>query len=148
MESLIDMLEARHLDSGSFETDAAFFRVEKRSEAAFAERISIGRTKQCDLSLQDYRISKLHAYLEPRPHNRYVVVDCGSRNGTKVDGRLLETGITADLASGSTLELGPFAFKFLSSRQMHAHLCAMIVLLAKRERRRPETFSRSNVGRC
>ncbi len=99
------------------------YRLQKRPGSAFASRISFGRTSQCDLVLPDGRISKLHAYWEHSPESgRYVLVECGSRNGTKVDGRALGTDEKAETRPGSLVEFGPFRFRFLSARQLHALL--------------------------
>lgn len=65
-------------------------------------QLSIGRDLQCDLVLDDDRVSRLHATLHPRG-TAWVVVDHGSKNGTAVDGRSVAE---ADLADGSWVSFG------------------------------------------
>ncbi len=94
------------------------FRVRKRPGSNFAQRISFGRTVQCDLSLPDSRISKLHAYFELSPEgDRLSLVECGSRNGTKVDGHTLGPEEKVAVRIGSQIEFGPFCFRLMSARQ-------------------------------
>ncbi len=47
--------------------------------------ISIGRRKDNDIVLPDRQVSRLHARIE-RQGDRYVLHDCGSKNGTFVNG--------------------------------------------------------------
>ncbi len=50
------------------------------------EKLTIGRSTQCDLILNDQSVSRLHAVIYPSG-DRWYVVDLGSSSGTKVDGR-------------------------------------------------------------
>lgn len=63
----------------------------KRIELAFAERqrLSVGRTKENDLQIDDPSVSKIHAALVLNSDKQLMVADTGSTNGTFInDGRI------------------------------------------------------------
>jgi pSer/pThr/pTyr-binding forkhead associated (FHA) protein len=55
----------------------------------------------------------------------YLLLDKGSHNGTRVDGRKLPPLSPQRLSSGTTVELGGVHFWFLSSADMFSHLCEL-----------------------
>jgi transcriptional regulator with GAF, ATPase, and Fis domain len=65
---------------------------------------TIGRDGACDLVVQDHSVSRKHARLRVGRH--VELEDLGSRNGTRVDGRLLTTGEHAVLRVGTIVQLG------------------------------------------
>jgi hypothetical protein len=103
------------------------FPVEKRPGSAFASRVSIGRTEQCDITIPDSRISKLHAYLEADSTGSYVLVDNGSRNGTKVNGRPLTPNTRVPIAVGAVLEFGTFSFNFVDGAYIYSKLSQVAI---------------------
>lgn len=56
------------------------------------KRISIGRTKENDIALDDPSVSKFHASVMVNSDGRIVVADTGSTNGTFVDGERIAYG--------------------------------------------------------
>ncbi len=54
------------------------------------QRAVLGRSDECDLVVDDPSISRRHAEMRVRKA-RLVVTDLGSRNGTQVDGRRVQT---------------------------------------------------------
>ncbi|MFQ5340638.1 MAG: FHA domain-containing protein [Anaerolineae bacterium] len=72
------------------------------------DEISIGREDSNDIVLPDRRVSRVHAVIE-REGDRYYVRDCGSKNGTFVNGNLLQgpvplkDGDAIQVATGFTL---------------------------------------------
>ena len=72
------------------------------------ERMSIGRDAANDLVLSDPNVSRFHAEIAVRD-GRAEVVDLGSRNGTRVDGELVER---APLERGSSVGIGPYRLVF------------------------------------
>jgi hypothetical protein len=70
---------------------------------------TIGRSRDCEISLQDNGISRRHAALAPSAEG-WVLEDLGSTNGVSVNGRRLRGRRT--LAAGDVLELGSTAITF------------------------------------
>jgi len=72
------------------------------------DEISIGREDSNDIVLPDRRVSRVHAVIA-REGDRYYVRDCGSKNGTFVNGDLLQgpvplkDGDAIQIATGFTL---------------------------------------------
>lgn len=69
------------------------------------ERVVIGRDRDCTLTLSDRTISRTHAYITVG-RVFLELTDNGSRNGTRVNGRLLPPGVPQRLYGGERLELG------------------------------------------
>ncbi|MEM9383499.1 MAG: FHA domain-containing protein [Pseudomonadota bacterium] len=55
----------------------------------FDQDLVIGRAPSCSLHLDDPQISRRHAAIEYR-RGRWVLKDLGSRNGTRLDGQLID----------------------------------------------------------
>jgi hypothetical protein len=71
----------------------------------------LGRSRDCDVTLDDPNVSRHHAEIRPDGRGGWSVADLGSTNGVKVDGRKI-SGATA-LESGSRLTLGTADVKFV-----------------------------------
>ena len=63
----------------------------------------VGKSTSCDLVIADPFVSQAHCTLERRAGGALVVRDKGSKNGTRVDGNLVEG---AELRVGSHLRIG------------------------------------------
>ena len=74
---------------------------------ATLRRWIVGSADSCDLIVHDPYVSSLHCVLERRPGSALVVRDRGSRNGTRVDGNVVEG---AELRVGSCLTVGRTSF--------------------------------------
>lgn len=72
-------------------------------------RVSIGRSSACDITIEDAGVSRRHAEIR-RVGDRFVVVDCGSKNGTLINDARHEH---AELEDGMFLRIGGAIFKFL-----------------------------------
>ncbi|MEZ4368684.1 MAG: FHA domain-containing protein [Kofleriaceae bacterium] len=76
--------------------------------------ISIGRSRSCQVRVADPAVSKVHASIHrDGASGQYLVVDEGSRNGTRIDGELIPAHAATALWSGAYLTLGRVAFVFL-----------------------------------
>lgn len=76
--------------------------------------ISIGRyAEQNDIPLNSRIVSGNHVRLE-KQGKKLIVVDLGSRNGTIVNGQRISQ---AEVTSGSSFQIGPFAFTIVILRQ-------------------------------
>ncbi|WP_428266721.1 FHA domain-containing protein [Haliangium sp.] len=65
----------------------------------------VGRSVACNLRLEDPRISSEHARISWQD-SRWTLRDLGSRNGTFLNGTLIEPGGTAALSTGDRLAFG------------------------------------------
>ena len=73
-----------------------------------AGRHTIGRLPDCDLHLDDSTVSREHAAVIRRG-DRWWVLDLGSTNGTRVNGR---TAAEQPLDDGDSIELGDVVVTF------------------------------------
>ena len=65
--------------------------------------VRLGRARECEVVVQDPRVSRIHATLELRDGS-YSLVDARSTGGTFLDGRPVHDGMT--VAEGATIRLG------------------------------------------
>jgi len=73
---------------------------------------TIGRSRECDIVLQDSNVSRRHAELRPGPQGRWTISDLGSTNGVRVNGRPVPGGQVQPLASGDALVIGTVDARF------------------------------------
>ena len=71
------------------ETDLEVFPLAKKAGASFQDRITIGRTSNNDVVLNDTSVSRLHAYIR-RDGQGWIVADAGSKNGSWLRGAQLD----------------------------------------------------------
>jgi pSer/pThr/pTyr-binding forkhead associated (FHA) protein len=69
-----------------------------------AQGATLGRSRDCDVVVDDANVSRRHAEIRPGPHG-WTIADLGSTNGTRVNGRAV-TGGSHPIAPGDRLELG------------------------------------------
>ena len=70
---------------------------------------TIGRSKECECVIPDPNISRRHAELRRNSSGDWQVVDLGSTNGIKVNGRRVDS---SRLAPGDEVTLGTTTFTF------------------------------------
>ncbi|MBI5367025.1 MAG: FHA domain-containing protein, partial [Planctomycetes bacterium] len=66
------------------------------------DRVTVGRSSESDIRLEDKRVSKIHFVIE-REGDRYRLRDGGSRNLTLINGRPV---LDAVLREGDVIEVG------------------------------------------
>lgn len=74
------------------------------------KRLSVGRTKESDLTIEDVTVSKNHASLAVNSEGKFIVADTGSTNGTFLNGNRLAYGrafpiVESDKVSFGTVEV-------------------------------------------
>jgi len=75
-------------------------------EQVFVKAFRIGRDEACELQLDDPLISRRHAEVRFE-HGRWWLVDLQSRNGTRLDGQLVERAPLPPTCSVRLYEAGP-----------------------------------------
>ena len=70
------------------------------------KRISVGRTKENDVAIDDQSISKAHASLLLNKEGKLIVADTGSTNGTFVRGERIAYGKAVELSAGESVSFG------------------------------------------
>lgn len=85
----------------------------RRKLALQESPVGIGRATDNALAIKDFSVSRHHARLELRD-GTWWIVDLGSTNGVKVNGRYVQE---APLAAGDTIQIGNFTFSFLQEEE-------------------------------
>ena len=76
------------------------------------EGVTIGRSPVSGVFLDDVTVSRVHAAIE-KSHSGFVVKDCGSLNGTYVNG---ESVSQVELKSGDEIQIGKFHLLFVTGK--------------------------------
>jgi len=95
------------------EIELMIFPVRKSLRSLSERKITIGRTNNNDVVIEDQSISKLHAFVM-QERDTFTVRDAGSSTGTKVNGEAV-TKSPAELDSGDDVRFGDVEFTFLSA---------------------------------
>ena len=85
-----------------------------------AEHTTIGRAADCEIVLDDPRISRQHATITGTGQ-QYHVRDAGSLNGTFVNGRRVLAAATTRLQTGDELRFADLRFRFVSGPAGQSH---------------------------
>ena len=76
------------------------------------ESLSIGRSRESDIFLEDLAVSRLHASVVNQGNGQYALKDEGSANGTKVNGQLVGKFQVFPLQEGDRIQLGQTVLVF------------------------------------
>jgi predicted component of type VI protein secretion system len=86
--------------------DGHTMRIEKR-------RVLLGRSRECDIQVEDANVSRRHAELR-QEGSSYWIVDLDSTNGVEVNGKRVKRG---KLSSGDTFTVGSTEITFTTERE-------------------------------
>jgi hypothetical protein len=89
-------------EPGAGGSATALLVADKRRNVLSGDRVIVGRSRDCDVVLGDPNVSRRHAELRPEGRG-WLVVDLGSTNGVKVNGRRVERAV---LEPGDRITLG------------------------------------------
>ncbi len=96
----------------------AIYPLTKRIDAESpAQSITIGRTKDNDMSMKDMAISKMHAVIRIS-RGSFFIEDCGSTNGTRLNGQIVKD-MPKKLRDMDVILLGHYEFTFLTPASLH-----------------------------
>jgi hypothetical protein len=90
-------------------TQTALLLFEGRRMVVGPAGVTLGRSRQCDVVLNDPNVSRQHAELRPRGGS-WVLTDLGSTNGSRLNGRPVERSEV--VRPGDEIELGATILKF------------------------------------
>ncbi|TMD46166.1 MAG: FHA domain-containing protein, partial [Chloroflexi bacterium] len=76
------------------------------------ESLSIGRSRESDIFLEDLAVSRLHASIISMGNGNYALRDEGSANGTKVNGQTVNKYQPYPLQEGDKIQLGQTVLVF------------------------------------
>jgi hypothetical protein len=90
-----------------------------RSAQGASSPVRLGRVEDNDIVIDHQCISRHHAAFERHPiTGAYWITDCGSRNGTRIDGLRVQAMQRLSIESRSALDVGGLVFRFVSSSDM------------------------------
>lgn len=84
----------------------------KTLEMAEGQRLSVGRTRENSLTIDDPSVSKIHASLTLSRGHNIIVADTGSTNGTFVNDIRIAYGKAVELSKSDRLKLGTVELEF------------------------------------
>jgi hypothetical protein len=115
----------RRAPTGTFRLEAAKAARERarplvlplrKVQTTFPSMITVGRTENNDLVIPDEQVSKVHAFFRQYDHH-LEISDAGSRNGTFVAGRRLESrGASVPVKAQDRVCFGALEFILLDAR--------------------------------
>lgn len=97
------------LADGRAAIDWLILPVRKHDRSLSLVKVTVGRTANNDVAVEDPSVSRLHAFFEPGPP--WTLRDAGSRLGTRVNGNPAPTA--TKLRSGDQVQFGDVDFTFM-----------------------------------
>jgi len=95
----------------------------RRTERSVGHLVTIGRTGNNDVVVNDISISRFHAFAKQGPEGKIYIQDANSTNGTGVNGIPVCSqghGPASDLKSGDNVRLGQVEFTFLDAKALQS----------------------------
>jgi len=111
------MLRPSGTGSSPSQTGLGYVRIEEGKEPGRIyevrkESLSIGRSRESDIFLEDLAVSRLHASIVSMGPGNYALRDEGSANGTKVNGQTVNKYQPYPLQEGDKIQLGQTVLVF------------------------------------
>ncbi len=110
-DTLVASLDGGIAGFGPAAENMEVYPLAKKQGAAFADMITLGRTANNDVVLDDITVSRFHAFLRELD-GAWIVCDAGSKNGTRLDGAQLDPRVETAIRPGASLELGDIELAF------------------------------------
>lgn len=102
-----------------FASDWLVLPIAKKEGNPYPDRISIGRTPNCDIVLRVPFISKVHAHFLQRPDGSLALKDNKASNPTRVNQRPLAPNTEHPLALGDTITFVSMEFVLVDAFGLH-----------------------------
>jgi len=115
-QQLVDAQTAVAIDMGG-----EVLPLVRSAENPYTNKLAIGRTRNCDLRIDHASISRLHALLLMDEGGSVHIVDVGSSNGTRVNGKPVGRQRTP-LVFGDVVTFGSVATQFVSEDMLYQAL--------------------------
>jgi FhaA, N-terminal domain/FHA domain len=96
-------------ESAASEQRTAMLLMDGKRLVIGAAGVTLGRSRQCDVTVDDPNVSRTHAEIRARGGS-WVVTDLGSTNGSRLNGRPLQEPTV--LKPGDEIELGTTTLEF------------------------------------
>lgn len=137
-DASVDEPIASHRAERTFVATYSTNSVEKEWTLALTKgaRLSVGRTKENSLSIDDPSVSKIHASLTVDDDGKLIVADTGSTNGTFVAGQRISYGKAVIVGDGGAVKFGGVDVAF---RPVHIPKPEKTLLAPNDETPLPET---------
>lgn len=120
VESLKQVVESEMDDS----LQTAIFALHKRNRGDGKPNIiTVGRSNENDLVMNDYPISRDHAMIRIKA-GRYFLIDNNATNGTTVNEQPLEPQKEMEITSGDKVGFGRYRFYFLDAKALYKRILA------------------------
>ena len=93
--------------------------IQKGPYSAPGPVITVGRSRDCDVVIQEYSLSQTHCEFRFEPP-KVIIIDSGSLNGTQINGNKPPPNEPVALPERAELILGRFGFLYLGPGQLAA----------------------------
>jgi hypothetical protein len=88
----------------------------------YPDRISLGRARNCDVVIRDPSVSKLHAHFRVGERRTLDLIDYGSQNGTRVNGKALVPNDPVRVQPGDKIVFGRVAATLQDAARLYETL--------------------------
>lgn len=103
--------------------------VKKQKDNAFQRGVTVGRTSNNDVVLDDGSVSRFHAWFQKDAEvPGWAVADAGSKNGTRVNGERIKTRKLVPLRADAVIRFGQVEVRFLPPPAFLEFLRARVAL--------------------
>jgi hypothetical protein len=110
--STADRVQAPLQEERASRAGRAILVVEGKRHAIAPGGATIGRSRECDIVLQDSNISRKHAEIRSGAQGAWTIADLGSTNGIRVNGRDVPAGKAEQISAGDHVTLGTLDARF------------------------------------
>ncbi|MGB1242287.1 MAG: FHA domain-containing protein, partial [Chitinophagales bacterium] len=77
----------------------------------YKPEIVIGRSKECDIQLEQLTVTRKHAVILKKPDGNYIIKDLGSKNGTFVNGVRIKAQVEISISKADDINIGAYKFR-------------------------------------